>query len=186
MSTYICVHRIAILIFVANFSSPVVLFIPRNGYLSAEGNAGYASKPVPVPATLALIMRTLSIGLQVRRTSTNRLETGELNHRNGSALPVIRVSAYEAKTLHHTHTTRNPSKNSMLSVEMRAGRERDEELRPVGVWTRIRHRDDACTCKNVRCRLSRTRIELSQIVGCGESTPVCLSSRVSSSANLPP
>lgn len=59
-----------------------------------------------------------------------------------------------AHPLHDAHATRDPTKDGVLSVQPRRGRQRDEELAPVGVGTGVCHGQDP------RARVLKVRPDL--------------------------
>lgn len=67
---------------------------------------------------------------------------------------IFRSSLDQTHPLDGAHARLYPAKDSMLAVEPRCRRKRDKELRPVRVWARVGHAQDA------GARVLQARIDL--------------------------
>ncbi|TFB00711.1 hypothetical protein CCMA1212_007152 [Trichoderma ghanense] len=72
-----------------------------------------------------------------------RLQNPRLKNLDLLKRPVLRPRRHEPHPPHDAHAALDPPKDGVLPVEPGRGRERDEELRPVGVWPRVGHAEDA-------------------------------------------
>src|SRR5690606_40688835 len=68
--------------------------------------------------------------------------------------PIRLPRLYKPQPPHDPHTTLDPPKDSMLRIQPRRRRERDEELAPVRVLSRVGHREDT------RAGVSEGRVDL--------------------------
>lgn len=66
--------------------------------------------------------------------------------------PIFRPRLHKPHSLHNPEPTLHPPKNSMLPIQPRRWRQRDEELTPIRVLPAVRHAQDPSTCM-LQCRI---------------------------------
>lgn len=58
--------------------------------------------------------------------------------------PILRACFHQAHPLHDPQAPRHPAKYGVLTIQPRRGRQRDEELATIRIWSRVRHAQDPC------------------------------------------